>query len=70
MSRDKVIIENEAKGWLPCEKVNWSQVASRYGLTSPSKAQIVREFMGQQGIPAASVSQTPTRAPRWSKKKV
>ena len=61
---------NEAKGWSPSEKVNWSQVACRYGLTSPNKGQIVKEFMEEQGIPAASISQTPTRAPRRSKKKV
>ena len=60
----------EAKGWLSFEKVNWSQVASRYGLTSPNKGQIVKEFLEEQGIPAASTSRTPTRAPRRSKKKV
>ena len=60
----------EAKGWSPFEKVNWSQVTSRYGLTSPNKGQIVKEFLEEQGIPAASTSQTPMRAPHRSKKKV
>jgi len=30
----------------------------------------VKEFMQEQGIPAASISQTPTRAPRRSRKKI
>ena len=62
---DPIVLEmllEEAKGWSPFEKVNWSQVASRYGLTSPNKGQIVKEFMEEQGIPSASISQTPTRA--------
>jgi len=60
----------EARAWSPSEKVNWSHLASKYGLTSPSKGQMVKEFMQEQGIPAALISQTPARAPRRSRKKI
>lgn len=46
------------------------QLARNYGLHSPSSGQIIKKFLEQNGIPAASINQRPTRAKRRCIKKV
>ena len=54
----------EAQMWTPNEKVNWSQLAARYGLTTPNRGQIIKEFLQEQNIPAAYVVQRGSHTPR------
>ena len=42
---DKEQLLVEANMWTPDEKINWSKNASRYGLTSPNRGQIIKEFL-------------------------
>jgi len=59
-----------ANEWNEDHKVNWSALATRYGLSTSNRGQIIKEFLAENGIPAALVSQRTTRAPRRSKKKL
>ena len=44
---------SEAQQWSHNETVNWSQLATKYGLTVPNRGQIVKEHLQELGIPAA-----------------
>ena len=50
--------------------VNWSQLARDYGLETANGGQIIKEYLGEHGIPAARINQRPSRAPRCCKKKM
>ena len=60
----------EANTWSPSETINWSEVGSRYGLTTPNRGQVIKEFLKEQNIPAAKVAQRTARAPRRAKKRL
>ena len=59
----------EASTWSPTERINWSKLGERYGLTTPNRGQVIKEFLQENNIPAASVAQRTTRTPRRPKKK-
>lgn len=59
----------EANSWKPDEDINWSQLATKYGLTTKNRGQTFKEFLAESEVPAAQLSQRPTRAPRREKKK-
>ncbi len=60
----------EARAWPPAEKVNWSELAKRYGQTTCNGGQLIKGFLCDHNIPAASISQRNTRAPRRPRKKL
>ena len=37
----------EAKSWSPTESINWSAIGTNYGLTSPNRGQIHKEYLAQ-----------------------
>ena len=57
----------EARSWEEDEKVNWTQLATKYGLTA---GQEVKELLAEQGIPAACRTERPNRTPRRCKKRL
>ena len=59
----------EARMWIPEEQVNWSQLATKYGLTTSNRGQVIKEFLQEQNIPAASVVQRASITLRRPKKK-
>jgi len=67
---DKQQLLVEANTWTPEEKINWSEIASRYGLTSPNRGQIIKEFLREHNIPAAMATERTARAPRRAKKRL
>lgn len=60
---------HEASTWSPTERINWSKLGERYGLKTPNRGQVIKEFLQENHIPAASVAQRTTRTPRRPKKK-
>jgi len=60
----------EAETWLPNQKINWSALATKYGLSTPNRGQTVKEFLAQKGIPAAMKFERPRRQPRRAKAKL
>ena len=66
---DKEALLAEANEWNEDHKVNWSALATRYGLSTYNRGQIIKEFLAENGISAAFVSQR-IRTPRRSKKKL
>ena len=60
----------EVQSWQPDEQVNWSHLGERYGLSMPNRGQVIKEFLAEQGIPAAHINQCKHRAPRRSKKRL
>ena len=59
----------EAKTWSPTKKINWSAIGANYGLTSPNRGQIVKEYLAQHDIPAAKTAERPHRLLRRAKMK-
>lgn len=59
----------EASTWSPTETINWSQLGTKYGLTTPNQGQVIKEFLQEHNIPAASVAQRATQTTRRPKKK-
>ena len=59
----------EASTWSPTETIIWSQLGTKYGLITPNRGQVRKEFLQEHNIPAASVAQRATWAPRKTKKK-
>lgn len=51
------------------EQVNWSQLASRYGLITANRGQVIKEFLQEHNIAAACVVQRACRTLRRAKKK-
>lgn len=43
----------EARTWGDDEEINWSNLASKYGLTSANRGQTLKEYLKDQNIPAA-----------------
>lgn len=66
---DKEQLLVEANMLTPEEKINWSEIASRYGLTSPNRGQI-KEFLREHIIPVAMATERTARAPRRAKKRL
>lgn len=60
----------EASSWSQQEKVNWTQLARKYGLTTANGGQVIKEILYDHKIPAASISQRKTRASRRPRKKL
>lgn len=60
----------EAEKWEPNKKINWSQLGSKYGLTTANRGQVIKEFLAEKGIPTACTAERTNRAPRRSKKKL
>ena len=69
-SVDTHALIEEAEKWLPNETINWSALATKYGLSTPNRGQTVKEFLAQKGIPAAMQSQRHHRQPRRGKAKL
>ena len=67
---DKEKLLGEARTWLPDRDVNWSELAREYGIQSSNGGQMIKEFLRQNDIPAASIQQRSSRAPRRCKKRV
>ena len=67
---DQEALLQEAETWPENKNVNWSQLARNYGLHSPNGGEIIKDFLEQSGIPAASINQKPTRAKQRCIKKV
>ena len=60
----------EARKWAPQEHVNWSQLATRYGLlTTPNRGQVIKEILKEETIPTAFCVQEVSNTPRRPKKK-
>lgn len=64
---DKEQLMEEAHTWQPDQQVNWSQLGLRYGLNMANRGQVIKEYLAEQGIPAAQIKQR-RRAQRRSKK--
>ena len=67
---DKENLLQEAQSWPSHKVINWSQPARDYGLQCSNGGQITKEYLCEHGIPAASIQQRPSRAPRRCKKRV
>ena len=67
---DKEKLLGETRTWLPDRDVNWSELAREYGIQSSNGGQMIKEFLRQNDIPAASIQQRSSRAPRRCKKRV
>ena len=67
---DKFSLLQEAQSWPSHKVINWSQLARDYGLQCSNGGQIIKEYLCEHGIPAASIQQRPSRAPRRCKKRV
>ena len=67
---DKEKLLGEARTWLPERNVNWSQLAREYGIQSSNGGQKIKKFLWQTDIPAASIQQRSSRAPRRCKRRV
>lgn len=39
----------EASTWTEDQKVNWSDIDSRYGLTQANRGQIIKEYLAEPG---------------------
>ncbi len=52
---DKDQLLQEARSWQPDEKVNWTHLGRRYGLSSPNCGQVLKEYLAEQGIQAACI---------------
>ena len=44
----------EAKSWSPTESINWSAIGTNYGLTSPNRGQILKEYLAQHDMHTCS----------------
>jgi len=49
---DKEALLAEANEWNEDHKVNWSALATRYGLSTYNRGQIIKEFLAENGISA------------------
>ena len=67
---DKEKLLHEAQLWPNDKDVNWSKLARDYGLMSSNGGQMIKEFLEEHSIPAASIYQRPSRAKRRCVKKV
>ena len=54
---NKTELLQEAQSWKPDEQVNWSHLGRRYGLSTPNCGQVIKQFLAEQGIPAADINQ-------------
>lgn len=61
---------HEARMWQPNQHINWSQLGLQYGLNVPNRGQIIKEYLAEQGIPAAHIKQCTGRAQRRQKKRL
>ena len=68
INKDQLL--QEAQSWQPNQQVNWTQLGKKYGLTTPNCGKIIKEYLAEQGIPAACVDQCTQRAQRRSKKQL
>ena len=59
----------EARSWMPTETINWSDLDTRYGLSTSNRGQIVKEYLAMHHIPNAMTSERPSRQPRRAKVK-
>ena len=53
IDKDKLL--HEARLWPDDKDINWSKLARDYGLNSPNGGQIIKEFLEENNIPAASI---------------
>ena len=60
----------ECSTWSPTKSVNWSQLGERYGITTPNRGQVIKEYLASQGIEAAKLPQQTQRKPRRARKKL
>lgn len=60
IDKDKLL--DDARSWPETKDVNWSLLARQYGIDFPNGGQIIKEFLVQHNIPAASVNQRPSQA--------
>ena len=61
---DKDKLLSDVKTWPVNKDVNWSHLAREYGIHSPNGGQIIKVYLEEHNIPAASVNQRPSRAKR------
>ena len=50
---DQVALLQEASTWPSDKEVNWSDLEMRYNLTCLNRGQVIKEFLAENGIPAA-----------------
>ena len=72
-SMDSLTIEtvqllDEARTWSADQKVNWSELARKYGLHQKNGGQTIKEFLAANGVPLATKTMVSRRDRRKSKK--
>ena len=67
---NKLKLLQEAQTWKPDQQINWSQLARKYGIMVSNGGQIIKEYLHQNDISAAKVSQRPSRIMRRCKKRI
>ena len=50
---DEEQLLTEAKTWSPNAKINWTKLGTDMQLTCANRGQVVKEFLAENGIPAA-----------------
>ena len=50
---DQQSLLEEARSWLPEQKVNWSELAKQYGIQKKNGGQIIKEWLKIHNIPTA-----------------
>ena len=51
---DQQSLLEEARSWLPEQKVNWSELAKQYGIQKQNGGQIIKEWLKKYNIPTAN----------------
>ena len=60
----------EAHSWQPNQSINWTALGRQYGLNNPNSGQVLKEYLAEEGIPAACIHQWPHRSQRRRKKRL
>ena len=56
---DETTLLEEASTWDSNTKVNWTELATKHGLTSSNRGQIIKEFLASKNIPLAQTTAPP-----------
>ena len=67
---DKEQLLEEARLWGALEKVNWSELGTKYGVKGANRGENIKEFVAGYEIEATKQQQRKHRAPRRAKKRV
>ena len=67
---DQQSLLEEARSWLPEQKVNWSELAKQYGIQKQNGGQIIKEWLKKHNIPTANKQNKEQRKNRRARKKL